>query len=140
MKNLTAIIIAACFIAPLLVGCSKQTPTSKNDTDSAETQVIILNQDNFDAQIETGVVLVDFWATWCPPCKIQGPIVEQVATRVQGQAKVAKLDVDSAPDIAQRFAIGNIPTLIVFKDGKSMQKFVGVTDADKLVSAIQAQL
>ena len=66
--------------------------------------------------------------------------MEQVATRVQGKAKVAKLDVDAVPAVAKRFSIRNIPTLIVFRDGKNLQRFVGVTDADKLVSAIQAHL
>lgn len=99
---------------------------------------MVLDEGNFDSEVGAGVVLVDFWATWCGPCKIQGPIVEEVAAQVQGTAKVAKLDVDAAPAIAQRFNIQNIPTLIVFKNGKNVQQFVGVTQAKELVSAIES--
>ncbi len=140
MKNAAALVTLMCFSCVFPVGCRKKTAPAENDTVSSTAQVIVLDQSNFDAQVGTGVVLVDFWATWCGPCKVQGPIVEQVAAQVQGRAKVAKLDVDAAPDIAQRFSIRSIPTLIVFKNGKSVQQFVGVTDADKLVSAIRAQL
>ncbi len=140
MKNAAALVTLMCFSCVFPVGCRKKTAPAENDTVSSTAQVIVLDQSNFDAQVGTGVVLVDFWATWCGPCKVQGPIVEQVAAQIQGRAKVAKLDVDAAPGIAQRFSIRSIPTLIVFKNGKSVQQFVGVTDADKLVSAIRAQL
>ncbi|HUV64718.1 MAG TPA: thioredoxin, partial [Sedimentisphaerales bacterium] len=107
---------------------------------SAPAEVMALNEANFDSQIRQGVVLVDFWATWCGPCRIQGPIVEQVAKQIGGAAKIAKLDVDAATTIAQRFNIDSIPTLIVFKDGKPVQQFVGITEAETLVSAIQGAL
>ncbi|HNQ87269.1 MAG TPA: thioredoxin [Verrucomicrobiota bacterium] len=99
-----------------------------------------MDESNFDAEVQKGVVLVDFWATWCGPCRTQGPIVEQVASRVEGKAKVAKLDVDKAPNIAKRFAVSAIPTLIVFKDGKPTKQFVGLTKADVLISGINAAL
>jgi thioredoxin 1 len=138
MKNATAIVSIMCFSIVFLVGCPKKTPPPENNADASAANVIVLDQDNFDSELETGVVLVDFWATWCGPCKIQGPIVEEVAAQVQDTAKVAKLDVDAVPGIAQRFNIRSIPTLIIFKNGKNMQQFVGVTEASKLVSAIQS--
>jgi len=139
MKRVTAIAIILCFSTVFLVGCPKKTPPpAENNTDASAAQVMVLDEGNFDAELETGVVLVDFWATWCGPCKIQGPIVEEVAAQVQETAKVAKLDVDAVPAIAQRFSIRSIPTLIIFKDGKNVQQFVGVTEADKLVSAIKS--
>jgi thioredoxin 1 len=138
MKSIPAIVIVMCCGTVLLVGCPEQTPPGENNTDASSAQVMVLDESNFDSELETGVVLVDFWATWCPPCKIQGPIVDKVAAQVQDSAKVAKLDVDAAPAIAQRFNIQSIPTLIIFKDGKNVQQFVGVTDADKLVSAIRS--
>ncbi|MFH1718253.1 MAG: thioredoxin [Planctomycetota bacterium] len=100
----------------------------------------MLGDANFDSEIGSGVVLVDFWAVWCGPCKIQGPIVESLVEKFQGTARIAKLDVDKAPGIAQRFNIDSIPTLIVFKDGKPVKQFVGVTEAEALASAIQAAL
>src|SRR5258705_16499 len=90
------------------------------------------------AEGEKGVTLVDFWATWCGPCKVQAPIVEQVAERLQGKVKVAKLDVDKAPKIAKRFGIQAIPTLYVFKNGKLERQFVGLTTAESLVSSINS--
>ena len=144
------IIVAVLCGVSFLAGCSKKTPPAENaqasesressPAPSPSVEVMALNETNFDSQIGQGVVLVDFWAAWCGPCKIQGPIVEQVARQIGGAAKVAKLDVDAAPNVAQRFGISSIPTLIVFKDGKPVQQFVGITQAEKLVSAVQAAL
>ena len=127
----------------LLAGCDVETtPTEQTPKEapaaSSLSKVIILDETNFDTEIGTGVVLVDFWATWCPPCKVQGPIVDQVADQLRGTAKVAKVDVDASPKIAKRFNIQSIPTLVVFKDGKTVQQFVGVTQAEQLVSAVKA--
>ena len=81
-------------------------------------------------------VLVDFWATWCLPCRMQGPIVDRVAAQVEGKAKVAKLNVDKARSIAKQFGIQSIPALVVLKDGKVQKQFVGLTRARTLISAI----
>ena len=90
----------------------------------------------FEAEVveasRTNPVVVDLWAPWCGPCRVQGPIVGQVAAQVGEKAVVAKLDVDKAPKTAQKFGIQSIPTLIVFKDGSPAKQFVGVTEADVL--------
>lgn len=100
--------------------------------------LITLTDSDFEKTIETGVILVDFWAPWCGPCMIQGPICEQVAEKVKGRAKVAKLNVDEGPNTAAKYGIRSIPTLIIFKDGKMVQQFVGVRQEQELVSAIAA--
>lgn len=87
--------------------------------------------------IRGGVVLVDFWAPWCGPCWPQGEIVEKVAERVGDRAKVVKVNVDDAQNAAHEFRIRTIPTVIVFKDGEVTRRFVGVTSAHDLVSAIE---
>ncbi len=135
MKYAMMTVALFCCVAAVLVGCSKNTPA---DGGQKPSKVIVLDEENFDSQVEEGVVLVDFWAVWCGPCKVQGPIVEKVAQQVEGTARVGKLDVDAAAGIAQKYKIEFIPTLVIFKDGKPLKKFVGVTEAQKLVAAIQS--
>lgn len=93
---------------------------------------------NFEAEAlkETKPVLVDFWATWCGPCQMQGPIVEEVAKAMEGKAKVGKLNVDENPATAQRFGIMSIPTLIIFKGGAAVKQFIGVQSKDVLVAEL----
>ena len=99
--------------------------------------IIELTASNFEAETKSGVVLIDFWAPWCGPCRMQGPILEQIVGKVEG-AKIAKLNVDEAGAIAAKFNVMSIPTLIVLKDGESVNQFVGVQQADTLVAALQA--
>ncbi len=86
---------------------------------------ITLNQQNFDEITSKGVVLVDFWATWCGPCKMMAPNVEEIATEYKGKVTVGKVDVDECQELATRFGIVSIPTLIVFKDGEKKEVLVG---------------
>ena len=83
----------------------------------------------FDSFIAEGTTLVDFWAIWCGPCRMQAPILEQLDGELGGSVKIGKVDVDEEPELARRFAVMSIPTLIAFKDGKLIEKRVGVTDA-----------
>ena len=86
---------------------------------------ITLNQQNFDEITSKGVVLVDFWATWCGPCKMMAPNVEEIATEYKGKVTVGKVDVDECQELATRFGIMSIPMLIVFKDGEKKEVLVG---------------
>ncbi len=86
---------------------------------------ITLNQQNFDEITSKGVVLVDFWATWCGPCKMMAPNIEEIATEYKGKVTVGKVDVDECQELATRFGIMSIPTLIVFKDGEKKEVLVG---------------
>jgi thioredoxin 1 len=82
-------------------------------------------------------VLVDFWAPWCGPCRIAGPIVDNVAKKIEGKAKVYKLNVDDNPQTASKYGVSGIPTIIVFRDGKVEKQLVGVRQEAEYLSALQ---
>ena len=86
-----------------------------------------LTTDNFEAEVlnQEGYVLVDFWATWCGPCKMIAPVVAQIAEENQGVIKVGKVNVDNEMPLAQKYRVASIPTLILFKDGKPVQQSIG---------------
>lgn len=95
---------------------------------------IIFTDQNFDQEVIKipGVVLIDFYASWCGPCKIQGPIIEQLASEYAGKAKIGKLDVDVSNQVASQFQVMSIPTLIIFKNGQLKERLVGLQAAEKL--------
>ena len=96
-----------------------------------------LNDSTFAGEIATGITLVDFWAPWCGPCRMQGPILEDVAAKVGDKASICKVNVDDAAQVATQYAIRSIPTIMVFKDGAPVKQFVGVQSETVLVSAIE---
>lgn len=82
-------------------------------------------------------VLVDFWATWCPPCKMIAPIIDKLALELVGKAKIGKIDVDNNPMTASRFHVQSIPTLIIFKDGQEADRIVGAESKDAMLKRLQ---
>ena len=88
--------------------------------------LIEFTDDNFDTEAAEGLVLVDFWAPWCMPCRVVGPIIEDLAEEYEGKVKVGKLNVDDNMKIAQNYRVMSIPTVILFKDGEVVEQVVGV--------------
>lgn len=104
---------------------------------TANNSVHNITDDNFVEVTGNGVSLVDFWAPWCAPCRIQGPILEKVADQVGEKARICKLNVDENREMAMKYGITGIPTLLLFKDGEVVQQFVGVQPDNVLVSTIE---
>ena len=103
---------------------------------------VVLTDANFKAEVldYKGVVMVDFWATWCGPCRMLGPVVEELAGEYAGKVKIAKLNVDEAPDTSTQFGVSSIPTLIFFKDGKVVSQTVGLQTKSALQEKLNALL
>jgi len=104
--------------------------------------VMEFNNDNFKAEVEDSTlpVLVDFWAPWCGPCKTIGPIIEELAGEFAGKVKVGKVNVDNNQDLAAKFGIRGIPTVMLFKGGASINSFVGLRPKDDMAAAMKAAL
>lgn len=104
-------------------------------------KTLVLTDSTFEETIKSDKpVLVDFWAEWCGPCRMIGPVVEELATDYEGQAIVAKLNVDENPETTARFGVRSIPTLLVFKNGQVVDKQVGAVPKSVLASKLQAQV
>ncbi len=99
-----------------------------------------LTEQNFNDTVASGVTLVDFWAEWCGPCRMLTPIIDELIGEYEGKATIAKVNVDEASELAQQFGVSSIPTLLVMKDGKEVNRFVGVTSKDNLGKALDEAL
>ena len=99
-----------------------------------------LTKETFDEAIGTGVALVDFWAAWCGPCRMLGPVIEELAAKYEGKVKICKVNVDEEEDLAVRFGVMTIPTVILFKDGQELDKRIGVHPAEEFESMLKKVL
>ena len=103
---------------------------------------VTFTDQNFAEEVENakGVTLVDFWAPWCGPCRVLGPTIEAVAEDFAGKAKVGKINIDENSATAQKFGVMSIPTIIIFKDGKEVDKIVGARPKEEIAEKITSQL
>ncbi len=102
--------------------------------------IVKVTDADFDSKVESGVQLVDFWATWCGPCKMIAPVLEELAADYEGKAGILKLDVDENPSTAAKYEVMSIPTLIVFKDGQPVDKVVGFQPKENLAEVLDKHL
>lgn len=101
-----------------------------------------LNEVNFEAEVlqSSQPVLVDFWAPWCGPCRSMAPVIDELAKDFEGKAKIAKVNVDNNQSLARQFGVMSIPTLVLFKDGKEVDKMIGFTAKAVLSKKLEQQL
>ena len=106
------------------------------------SEPIVLTDNNFSAEVlnASQPVLVDFWATWCGPCRMIAPIVQELSSEYEGRAKVGKLDVDAAQKTAAEFGIRSIPTLLIFKEGKVADQIIGAVPKGQITEKLEAAL
>jgi len=101
---------------------------------------IELTNDNFDATVAEGVTMVDFWAPWCGPCRMIAPVVEELAEEFDGKAKITKVNTDEQQDIAVKYGIRSIPTIMFFKDGEMVEQMVGAASKQAFADKINSLL
>lgn len=99
--------------------------------------IITLTDKNFDFQTKNKVILVDFWAGWCVPCRMMTPVLNELADDLNGKAFVGKVDVEQFQGLAQKYKIRNIPTMVLFKNGKEVSRFIGIKTKEFLINQIQ---
>lgn len=103
-------------------------------------KAIELNVSNFDSEIKDGVVVVDFWAPWCGPCRMVAPVIEELASQYEGKAKICKVNTDENQDIAAKFGIRSIPTIMFFKNGQQVDTIIGAAAKQQFEQKIDAHL
>lgn len=96
----------------------------------------IITKENFKEVVANGVVLVDFFATWCGPCKMLSPVLEKTAGELEGKVKIVKVDVDQDGELAMQFSVMSVPTMIIFKNGEAVKQLQGFTPQPQLISAL----
>lgn len=101
---------------------------------------INFTNDNFEASTQNGVSVVDFWAPWCGPCRMVAPVIEELATEYKGRAVIGKVNTDEEGDLAVKFGIRSIPTILFFKDGKLVDQMVGAASKQAFAQKIDALL
>ena len=100
--------------------------------------VLVLNNENFENEVikSDKKVLIDFYADWCGPCKMQSPIIDEIAEELVGTVKVGKINVDDSPELAEKYSVMSIPTLIVIANGETQKQFVGLTSKSQILEAL----
>jgi len=101
---------------------------------------IELTQRNFEEQTQEGVVLIDFWAPWCGPCRMIAPVIDELAEEYEGKAKICKVNTDEENDLTVKFGVRSIPTLVILKNGREVDRFVGAMGKSQIAERIEAQL
>ena len=136
-SSLITFIIAFVLIALVASFILNYRKMKKTPVVEDSNKIKTLTDQNFEHQIKNGVVLVDFWAVWCMPCKMMAPILNDLSEVLTGNATVGKVNVDQQKAASAKYGVRSIPTLVLFKNGKEINRFVGVKTKDFLLKEIQ---
>ncbi|MEI6173369.1 MAG: thioredoxin [Bacteroidota bacterium] len=140
MMWITITIIATLVILfGLLIFNARQKMNSLKDVKESE-KIKVFTDQNFQNKIKNGMVLVDFWASWCMPCKMMVPVLSEVAEEVNGKVTIAKVNVDEQKATAAKFGIRSIPTMILFQNGREVKRIVGVKTKDYLLKEFDRRI
>jgi len=131
---LGAIVLAILVLRSIAMRKIKNTPLVAD-----HKNVITLTEKNFQQQTKNRVVLVDFWAEWCAPCRMMAPVLNEVASELAGNAHVGKINIEQQQSMAQKYKVRSIPTLILFKNGVEVNRFVGIKTKEFLLKEIGKQ-
>jgi len=133
----TTLIVIALLVATVFIFRTIAMAKIKNTPLVADhAKVLTLTDQNFQQQTKNKVVLFDFWATWCAPCRMMAPVLNDVATELKGNSHVGKVDIQQYQSLANKFKVRSIPTLILFKNGAEVNRFVGIKSKDFLLKEI----
>jgi thioredoxin 1 len=122
------VVVAVFIFRTIAMAKMKNTPLVAD-----HAKVLTLTEQNFQQKTKGKVVLVDFWATWCAPCRMMAPVLNDVASELNGNSQVGKVDIQQYQSLANQFKVRSIPTLILFKNGKEVNRFVGIKSKDFLL-------
>jgi thioredoxin 1 len=133
----TTLIVLGIFLVAIIILRTIAMRKIKNTPMVADhAKVLTLTDQNFQQQTKNKVILVDFWASWCGPCRMMAPVLNDVASELNGNSHVGKVDIQQYQSLATKFKVRNIPTLILFKNGTEINRFVGIKSKDFLLKEI----
>ena len=133
----TLIVIGVLIAAFLILRVIAMAKIKNRPLVADHVKVLTLTDKNFQQQTKNKVVLVDFWATWCAPCRMMAPVLNEVAAGLSGNSHVGKVNIEQYQSLANKFKVRNIPTLILFKNSTEINRFVGIKSKDFLLQQIK---
>ena len=134
-------ILAGVLVVLFIISYVKKVKLLKNaDNKKQNEKVINLTDESFEKTIKSGVALVDFWAPWCTPCRIQNPVINELANDFDGKVKICKLNVDEHTRWAKEYKIRNIPNILIFKDGEPVKQLIGAKPKFRIANALKEVL